>query len=227
MTDPRSADPQQPHDKAEDDDAYSATALGSQWFDGPDSVPPDRVEGEVLRFGPGVTELDRTRRMGDTTAARWHGLPTGPEAGPDTGPGGAPEPPRAVRRRGARRYLLAAVVLLAVLAFLAWQRYGTSVAVREVAVHTEVAATSCDGTVDVVGVVRTDGRPGTVTYRWIRSDGTTSDLLSEKVARGQEQARLHLLWTFRGQGEYRAEAELRITAPSRHTAATRFTYRCG
>ncbi|WP_327232660.1 hypothetical protein OG349_00625 [Streptomyces sp. NBC_01317] len=206
-----------PYDRAGDDEAYSATALGSQWFEGPGSVPPDRVEGGVLRFGPGVTALDRTHRMSDTTAARWHGLPAGPDSAP----------PRTARRRGPRRYLLGAVVLLAVLAFLAWQRYGTTVAVRDVAVHTAGGRPGCDGTADIVGVVRTDGRPGTVTYRWIRSDGTTSGELREQLARGQEQAELHLLWTFRGRGDYRADAELRVTAPTRHSAATRFTYHCG
>ncbi|MFK4600370.1 hypothetical protein [Streptomyces pristinaespiralis] len=78
----------------------------------------------------------------------------------------------------------------------------------------------------MVGLVRTDGRPGTLTYRWVRSDGTDSGLLRERVVRGQKQARLHLLWTFEGRGEYRAGAELRILSPSRHSAAARFTYRC-
>ena len=101
-------------------------------------------------------------------------------------------------------------MLLSVLAFLAWQRCGPEVGVRGVAVRTPAEGPGCDGTADVVGVVRTDGRPGTLTYRWARSDGTTSGPLHEEVARGQKQATLHLLWTFHGRGEYRARAELRI-----------------
>lgn len=48
MTDPRTPE----------GDDYSATVLGSHWFSGPPpatEVAPDRVEGSVLRFGPGVT----------------------------------------------------------------------------------------------------------------------------------------------------------------------------
>lgn len=218
-------------------DGYSATALGSQWFERPDPEPgptadtliqggqpatvaPDRVEGEVLRFGPGVTAVVQNRnRTNATTAALWHGAPPYRPAGPRQS--------HERHRGGLRRYALAATVLLAVLAFLAWQRYGPALAVDDVTVHTAAEGPGCDGTADVVGVLGTNGRPGTVTYRWVRSDGTASGLLREKVTHGQKQARLHLLWTFRGRGEYRAGAELRVISPSRHTAATQFSYRCG
>ncbi|SCF91145.1 MULTISPECIES: hypothetical protein [unclassified Streptomyces] len=219
-------------------DTYNATVLGSHWFERPDptQVPetlpapeapeplpeaaPDRVEGQVLRFGPGVTAAVRNRHHENTTtaAALWHGTLPGQPPGPEP----APEH----RSGGPRRYALAAAVLLAVLVFLAWQRYGPALAVQDVTVRTALRGPGCDGTSDIVGVVRTNGRPGTITYRWLRSDGTSSDLLREKVTRGQKTARLHLLWTFRGRGEYRATAELRITSPSRHTAVTRFVYRC-
>lgn len=231
--------PAQPaHDEAAESDGYSATALGSQWFDRPDpesgptadtlvqgrqpaSVAPDRVEGEVLRFGPGVTAVVQNRNRANTTAALWHGTLPGQPGQP-----AGPQQPHEPRRAGLRRYALAATVLLAVLAFLAWQRYGPGLAVDNMTVHTAAEGPGCDGTADVVGVVGTNGRPGTVTYRWVRSDGTASGLLREKVTRGQKQARLHLLWTFRGRGEYRAGAELRLVSPSPHTAATQFTYRC-
>ncbi|WP_329123772.1 hypothetical protein [Streptomyces sp. NBC_01353] len=209
-----------PRHRPYDSDDYSATVLGSQWFERPaDDVPPDRVEGEVLRFGPGVTAAVRRRAVdGPTTAQIWHGTLPGQD------PGGAPPRPRG---RGLGRYALAGVVLLAVLAFLAWQRIGPTVSVRGVAVAPPARPLGCDGTADVVAVVETDGRPGTVTYRWERSDGTTSGLLRERLARHQTQARLHLLWTFRGRGEHRATARLVIVSPSPgHTAETRFTYRC-
>ncbi|MFF4233666.1 hypothetical protein [Streptomyces sp. NPDC001820] len=232
MNDPRI--PSGPiRDEAESDE-YSATALGSHWFERPapepathgvtrvqgeqpTSVAPDRVEGEVLRFGPGVTAAVHRRSPGNTTAALWHGTLAGRPAGP--------QPPDR-RRGGLRRYALAGTVLLAVLAFLAWQRYGPGLAVDEVSVHTSAEGPGCEGTADVVGVVETDGRPGTVTYRWVRSDGTESELLREKMKRGQKLARLHLLWTFHGRGEYRAGAELRIISPTRHIATTHFMYRC-
>ncbi|MEU9997161.1 hypothetical protein [Streptomyces sp. NPDC050848] len=194
-------------------DEYSATVLGSHWFEGPaQDVAPDRVEGEVLRFGPGVTPAVRHRMAGGSTTAQiWHAAP--PVA-----------PPR--RRRTLRRYALPVAVLLAVLAFLAWQRLGPEVAVRGVTVAAPARPPGCDGTADVVAVLETDGRPGTVTYRWERSDGTTSGLLRERLARHQTQARLHLLWTFHGPGEHRATARLVVVSPTHHTAETHFTYRC-
>uniref|UniRef100_A0AAU2JHM3 Ig-like domain-containing protein n=1 Tax=Streptomyces sp. NBC_00049 TaxID=2903617 RepID=A0AAU2JHM3_9ACTN len=192
--------------RAPQDDDYSATVLGSHWISGP-PVPqpavPDRVEGSVMRFGPGVTAA----------------LP-------------APFPVSAVtvpRRRpgaGLRRYALAAVVLAAVLAYLGWQRFGPALEVREVAVATDPKGPSCDSTADVVAVVRTNGRPGTLTYRWLRSDGTRSEQLTERVPRGGKEARLHLLWTFQGAGTYPAKAELELVSPERHTASVEFTYRC-
>ncbi|MEU6881619.1 hypothetical protein [Streptomyces sp. NPDC046712] len=211
------SDPRRPYDP----DEYSATVLGSHWFERPaEDVPPDRVEGEVLRFGPGVTAAALRRAAdGPTTAQIWHGTLPGRDPG---------DVPPARRRRGALgRYALAGVVLLAVLVFLAWQRFGPEVSVRRVTVAAPEQPLACDGTADVVAVLDTDGRPGTVTYRWERSDGTTSGLLRERLARHQTQARLHLLWTFRGRGEHRATAKLVIVSPTPgHTAETRFTYRC-
>ncbi|MEU6864481.1 hypothetical protein ABZ924_14575 [Streptomyces sp. NPDC046876] len=219
-----------------EDDEYSATVLGSHWISGPPGVDttqplptqalptqalptqalpteagpaqareavPDRIEGSVMRFGPGVTAA----------------VP-------------APFPvvvaPPARRRRGEwRRYALAGAVLLAVLAYLAWQRFGPGIEVREVTAATAGAQDAgCDSTADVVAVVRTNGRPGTLEYRWIRSDGTRSEQLTERVPRGRDEARLHLLWTFRGQGVYPATAEIELVSPEHRTATARFTYRC-
>ncbi|MFE2248490.1 hypothetical protein [Streptomyces lavendulae] len=72
------SDPRAPHGG----DDYSATVLGSHWFTGPptpEDAAPDRVEGSVLRFGPGVT------------AAMPAPFPLGPAApapGPPPGGGG-------------------------------------------------------------------------------------------------------------------------------------------
>ncbi|MEV4333074.1 hypothetical protein AB0K02_21420 [Streptomyces sp. NPDC049597] len=216
------------------DDEYSATALGSHWFTHPEpqdavgtptavlgrrtsDAAPDRIEGDVLRFGPGVTAAVRPADGAATAVDVWHGsLAGGPPAGGRSRRNGR-------RLRGCATF---ALVLLSVLAFLAWQRCGPEVGVRGVAVRTPADGPGCDGTADVLGVVRTDGRPGTLTYRWVRSDGTTSGPLHEEVARGQKRATVHLLWTFHGRGEYRARAELRIVSPSRHTASARFVYTC-
>ncbi|MFI2370683.1 hypothetical protein [Streptomyces sp. NPDC018833] len=194
-----------------------ATAvLARPLSDAPDAVP-DRAEGDVLRFGPGVTAAVRRQDGAPTNVDVWHGTLAG-----HSGSGGRP------RRRGRalRRGAPVVLVLLAVLAFLAWQWFGPGVAVRGVTVRTPADGPGCDGTADVVGVVRTDGRPGTLTYRWLRGDGTTSGTLHEKVTRGQQEARLRLRWTFHGRGEYHAHAELEVMSPSRHTASARFVYAC-
>lgn len=195
-------------------DDYSATVLGSHWISGPPQradVAPDRVDGSVLRFGPGVT------------AAAVAPFTVVPGGGAGTATGAAP----ARRRGGLRRYALTAAVLVAVLACLGWQRYGPGIAVGDVAVTTDPAGPACGGTADVVAVVRTNGRPGTLTYRWVRSDGTRSEPLTERVAGDRREARLHLLWTFQGAGNYPAKAQLELMEPIRRTsAAAEFTYRC-
>ncbi|MBM9617519.1 hypothetical protein JE024_01965 [Streptomyces zhihengii] len=185
-------------------------------------VVPDRVEGEVLRFGPGVTAVVRQRGDAATLAGVWHGTLAG-EAGSSRGT------PDGRTRRGRpawRRYAPAAVILVAVLVFLAWQRFGPGVEVRGVSVEAPAEGPGCGGTADVTALVETNGRAGTIAYRWERSDGTSSGPLYETVTRGQRQARLHLGWTFTGVGAYAARAEVRIESPGRHTAAAEFVYVC-
>ncbi|MEO3977953.1 hypothetical protein [Streptomyces sp. CAU 1734] len=264
-------------DQPGDDDGYSATALGSHWFERPGSaegteertdpapvrdglpadapadrpggaaatVPlplprtdrtgspapagrtrgytagalpvthepagaaPDRVEDGLLRFGPGVRAPAPVRPPEPgTLVAVWRGAAPGPA------------------RRGPRRYGLAAAVLLLVLAVLLWQRYGRPIEVEQIAVRAAAQSIGCGGTADVVAEIGTNGRPGTLVYRWIRSDGTVSGRLREELRRGQKQARVHLLWSIRGRGDFRAEAELRILSPTQHRAGTAFDYRC-
>ncbi|MFB6515462.1 MULTISPECIES: hypothetical protein [Streptomyces] len=202
---------------APEGDDYSATVLGSHWFSGPpdatkrmtapEPVVPDRVEGSVLRFGPGVTAAMPAPFPLDAVTAV---VPA----------------PRRRRLAGLRRYALAAFVLAGVLAYLGWQRFGPGIEVQDVAVRTDPKGPDCDAAADVVAVVATNGRPGILTYRWVRSDGTRSEQLTERVPRGQREARLHLLWTFKGTGSYPAKAELQLVSPGQRTAAVDFTYRC-
>ncbi|MFJ9539729.1 hypothetical protein ACIRPX_21005 [Streptomyces sp. NPDC101225] len=201
------------------DAEYSATVLGSHWIQRPEpddtlveppaaEVPetvPDHVEGTLLRFGPGVTAAVAHRTLRTLPAL--------------------PAPAVPLRRR-MRRHALPALVVLAVLVLLAWQHSGRALAVDEVAVTARPTALGCDDTADVVGLVTTNGRAGTLTYRWIRSDGTTSGVLREVLVKGQKQARLHLRWTYRGKGHSTARAQLSILTPGHRTAATHFTYDC-
>ncbi|MGW1272916.1 hypothetical protein [Streptomyces sp. NPDC002491] len=216
-----------------EDADYSATVLASHWIQRPPDADttlvdstlvdsnlvappftqtpaapapaPDRVEGTMLRFGPGVTAAvaQRTHRT----------LPSMPPR---------PTPPR----RRLRRHALPALVLIGVIALLAWQRIGPSLTVGGVKVVARPTVVGCDDTADVVGLVATNGRPGTLSYRWIRSDGTASGVLREVVAEGRRQARLHLLWTFQGKGHYAARAELRLLSPVDRTVVTDLTYDC-
>ncbi|MBO4257588.1 hypothetical protein [Streptomyces griseorubiginosus] len=199
------------------DGEYSATVLASHWIQRPESddtlvdrpsasvpsVRPDRVEGSVLRFGPGVTGVaDRT---GQT-------------------PPIASSP--ALAGRKLRRHALPVLVVAAVLALLAWQRFGQSLEATGVTVTARPTVLRCDNTADVVGLVTTNGRPGTLSYRWVRSDGTSSGVLHEVMVRGEKHARLHLRWTYQGRGHRTAQAELRILAPAARAATARFTYDC-
>lgn len=201
------------------DGEYSATVLASHWIQRPESgdtlvdrpsasvpsVRPDRVEGSVLRFGPGVTAAV-AHRTGQT-------------------PSTVSSPPPLAGRK-LRRHVLPALVVAAVLAFLAWQRFGHSLEVTGVTVTARPTVLRCDNTADVVGLVTTDGRPGTLSYRWVRSDGTSSGVLHEVMVRGQTHARLHLRWTYQGRGHRTAQAELRILAPAARAATAHFTYDC-
>ncbi|MEW2812167.1 hypothetical protein AB0929_34580 [Streptomyces massasporeus] len=199
------------------DAEYSATVLASHWIQRPGadetlvepaaegrSTPPDRVDGTVLRFGPGVTA---------TAAHRAHRMP-------------AAAPPSAPRRRRLRRHTLPVLVVLCVLALLAWQRLGQPLRVGAITVTARPTALGCDGTTQIVALVTTNGRPGTLSYRWVRSDGSASGVLEEVMVRGQKRARLHLRWTFQGPGQHTARAELRILSGPERTATTRFTYEC-
>jgi len=213
-------------DDGRDDDGYSATVLGSHWFDLPEpperselpgpvvsydeEVRPDRVDGTLLRFGPGVTAV-----LAHRTAY----------GAPGTLPGAHPLPGPAQPRR-LRRHALPALILLLALALLAWQRGGPGLAVHDIKVTTGKAFAGCDETADITGTVTTNGRAGTLTYRWIRSDGTTSGVLYEKVPDGEKRAVVHLLWTFQGTGHYEATAQLRVITPVQRTVGTRLTYDC-
>ncbi|MBB0231474.1 hypothetical protein [Streptomyces calidiresistens] len=170
--------------------------------------------GEVLRFGPGVPyrRSGGTSGSGPTAVLPLPATVPDPASGAST-PGGVRPGVSRSRARRALRYLPAVLVLVAACGWVWWQRFGPDLAVREVTVHSPGGAPTCDGTAEILGVLRTNGRPGEVRYEWLRSDGTTSGELVERVPRGREEVRLRLLWTFRGEGVVTASARLRLIDP--------------
>ncbi|MFJ9950075.1 hypothetical protein [Kitasatospora sp. NPDC091207] len=160
--------------------------------------------GELRRFGPGVPPR---------AAAVWHGA-----AGPQ-----AHQPPRP---RRVRLLLLAVVLLLAVPAFLFWRFATPALAVAGVAVRTDPAGPGCGGTAVITAELETNGGAGTVRYRWLRSDGTTSGEMAREIGSGAHRADLVLRWSFEGQGSLRSTATLEILAPAPRSAAVTFAYHC-
>ncbi|GAA0664915.1 hypothetical protein GCM10010193_15400 [Kitasatospora atroaurantiaca] len=182
------------------EDVANATFLDPSWTTA--AQPP---QDELRRFGPGVPPQ---------AAAVWHGTAQQP----------TPEPePRRRRKRG---WLVPLLVLLAVLAYFAWQRYSPATTVTAVSVTADPAGPSCDGTAVVTGSLETDGGAGTVQYHWKRSDGTDSGLLSQPVPRGHHRTDVVLRWTFQGHGSMQATATLEVVSPTARTAAATFTYTC-
>ncbi|MGP4003025.1 hypothetical protein [Streptomyces sp. 8N706] len=207
-----------------DDDAYSATALDAHWSSSqsgpaevqPESMPPPTGaaptahESGVFRFGPGVPPLG----VGDTAAEVWHGTLPGNDHSERHG-----------RLHWLRRYRLAAAVLTVVVIYLLWPQDTPDMRITEVAAHTNATLT-CDKTAEVIAVASTNGQPGTITYQWNRSDGTSSGPLEKRLSKGQHETRLRLLWTFHGKGTDDATAQLLITSPTPHTVSVSFTYTC-
>ncbi len=180
--------------------AASFSSAASAVADSEDERP--LAPGELRRFGPGVPPL---------AAAVWHGAAV---------PGS--EPPR---RRRARRWLLPLVLLLAVLALLFWRFATPALAVTGVGVTTDPAGPGCGSVAVIKAEVETSGA-GTLRYRWLRSDGTTSGEIGQDIGSGAHRTELVLRWSFEGRGSLAATATLEILAPGSRTAAVSFPYHC-
>ncbi len=159
------------------------------------------AEPEVLlRFGPGV-----------------------PARG--TVPRAAAEQPQPTASRRWWRVLNVALtgVLALVVLWLIWP--SPPVEVREVAVRAP-AVVGCENSADVVATLRTDGRAGTIRYRWVRNDGVTSAVLDTTAVRGKRSTDVHLRWTFTGPGTYSARATIEVIQDGMPPATVAFDYRC-
>ncbi|GAA0358421.1 hypothetical protein NE235_17825 [Actinoallomurus spadix] len=161
-------------------------------------------DAATLRFGPGVPA---------EVAKRWSG------AGRR----------RRLGRRIAGGLLTLGVAVLAGLIVWWLLRGGPGVAVTGVSVSAPATTQSCDTTVRLVGTIRTNGGYGDVRYRWRRSDGQVSGVLSESMRKGQRSVQVPLRWTVKGEGTLHAVATLEIvgsdgTGPQ---ASGAFEYVCG
>ncbi len=193
------------------------------------SAPPPRWSGEPVGAGPG-----RSFPAG-RGASGAQGMSPGP-AGVETYPGreaSTPwrEPPASGGRKGRRLpLLLIAFGLVAALAAAAGVVYLRSrppdhLTVNSVEVQPPDKA-GCNSTVDVVGVIHTNGGSGDVRYRWVRNDDQSSQPLVAEIPANQKRTELTLRWTFEGKGTFPAEATLRVLAPTTKSATGRFTYEC-
>jgi hypothetical protein len=85
---------------------------------------------------------------------------------------------------------------------------------------------ACNSTVDVIGVISTNGGAGTVRYRWVRNDGHASKVLAVKIPARRERTEVTLRWTFEGKGTFDAEATLEVLEPTAKSDKGSFTYAC-
>lgn len=181
-----------------------ATVLGSRHApDGRRGAPIAPPVDGLIRFGPGVPAV--------MPAA------VGVEARP-----AAPRP----RRRKA--WWLSSAVTLAILGVLIWWWLRPSDPLRIASVTAAGPGTTvgCNHDAKLVATVRTNGAPGTLTYRWHRSDGSDSGLMHEDVADGQTAAQLELRWRVEGHGTFHGLATVLVIAPTPRIARTTFDYRC-
>ncbi|MEY9872339.1 hypothetical protein ABH931_001813 [Streptacidiphilus sp. MAP12-33] len=164
----------------------------------------------LIRFGPGVPDPKTAR-----TIAVWKGEVT-PEAEPE--------------ERKRRSWLFWVPVLLLFLGLLAWWLYGllapAAIKLTAASVQVTPAAVTCGGKATITATVTTDGSGGTFHYRWLRSDGTDSGLLTETVAAGTRQVQLPLIWTLTGPGTFAGRATLQIQDHPALTESGSFTYSC-
>ncbi|WP_329485998.1 hypothetical protein OG618_05240 [Kitasatospora sp. NBC_01246] len=168
-------------------------------------VPAEQplAPGELRRFGPGVPPQ---------AAAVWHGA-------------ALPEAERPPRRRRVWRVLVP-VLLLALLAFLFWRFTMPALAVTGVGASTDPAGPGCGGTAVITAAVETNGAAGTLRYRWLRSDGTTSGELAQEVGSGTHRTELVLRWSFEGQGSLPSTATLELLSPGPRSVSVSFPYHC-
>ncbi|GAA3798885.1 hypothetical protein GCM10022403_035990 [Streptomyces coacervatus] len=181
-------------------------------------LPPSEAAEAETRFGPGVPGGSGT--ADDRATGIWRGTVT-----PEGSSAVTTRRPRPRWRRELPSLLVVVAVVVAVIVGLRSCSASDPLHVLDATVSTPEVG-RCAKTVLVTGVLKTDGHPGTVDYRWKRSDGTASEVLHQKVGRNVERSEVVLRWSFDGHGTMKATATLEVLSPDPVTASTSFTYAC-
>ena len=173
----------------------------------------DGASREYRRVGTGVPGLAAggmsAAQISPVMAAAWHG-----------------SPPKKPRRALLRGWLLPLLVLIGVIVLLLWQHVGGRLSVSGAAVAARTPLIGCDTTETVTATLHTNGKPGTIEYRWVRSDGTASDELQQRVSAGTTQVDVVLRWAFSGHGSMHALATIDVQSPGSASAVATFDYVC-
>ena len=178
---------------------------------------PDDTEAYV-HFGPGVP-VPRPPAP-DRATALWRG---------EARPAPPAEDPGLAWRRQTQRWILPLTVLIlviAVLIYYLWGRGASPLDVNGATVRISAPVLGCGDTERLTASINTNGGAGTIEYRWRRSDGTTSDRLSQSVPSGDRHVNVVLDWSFSGYGILDASATIEILGPGAGTATTSFMYHC-
>ncbi|MGW6406991.1 hypothetical protein ACWF95_07465 [Streptomyces vinaceus] len=151
-----------------------------------------------------------------------HGAPT------STWQDGTRDRRRRRRRRGraVRRTILAAALAVLVCAAGVRLLSHRDLSVSALTVTTDRTEVRCGEAAGLVATAVTNGAAGEIRYRWIRSDGTDSGVLTRTVTSGPREVRLPLVWSFRGRGAQRAHAVVVVLSPTPRMATVSFTYAC-
>jgi len=181
------------------------------------------VAETYVHFGPGVP----TAPAVDRAAAIWRGAVA---AEGEAGGASTATTVRTSRSEGGQRWILPLTVLIIVVAVVAYFLFGRSspaVSVTGVSVRASSATLGCSGQETLTGVITTAGGAGTVSYQWVRSDGTKSDVLNQAVSSGDKSVDVTLVWNFDGTGSMRATAVLDVLGPGTpRSASASFDYKC-
>jgi hypothetical protein len=164
---------------------------------------------------------------------RWPGQGPRPEGkGKRRGNGGPDGWPAARPRRRRRRWtgVLSSVLTVAIVAGVAayvWTKTHQTLKITAATVSvTNPAKIACNSTVDVVGIISTNGKGGPITYQWTK-DGENLPAGTVTAASGQQQVRVELQWYLGGKGVHHAVAIFQVFTPNVISAqSASFTYTC-